>query len=129
MKKNLNFVLILLFPILLGLGSCSSSDDDWIDLNSEEIIGTWSTGTEGVHKYLKFENDGTGYYALLNGADFATNYLFTYKISGNNINIVITYSDGGNKLEGQERVWECLFSKDVLKISNGQESGTYKRIE
>ena len=113
----------------MGLGSCSSSDDDWIDLNSEEIIGTWSTGTEGVHKYLKFENDGTGYYALLNGADFATNYLFTYKISGNNINIVITYSDGGNKLEGQERVWECLFSKDVLKISNGQESGTYKRIE
>lgn len=129
MKKNLYFVLILLFTILLGLGGCSSSDDDWIDLNSEEIIGTWSTGTESVRKYLKFENDGTGYYALLNGADFATNYLFTYKISANNINIVITYSDGGNKLNGQERVWECLFSKDVLKITNGQESGTYKRIE
>lgn len=46
MKKNLYFVLILLFTILLGLGGCSSSDDDWIDLNSEEIIGTWSTGTE-----------------------------------------------------------------------------------
>lgn len=79
MKKNLYFVLILLFPILLGLGSCSSSDDDWIDLNSEEIIGTWSTGTEGVHKYLKFENDGTGYYALLNGADFATNFCLPIK--------------------------------------------------
>ena len=82
MKKNLYFVLILLFPILLGLGSCSSSDDDWIDLNSEEIIGTWSTGTEGVHKYLKFENDGTGYYALLNGADFATNYWLSLKTWG-----------------------------------------------
>ena len=55
-------------------GGCSSDDDDWMDLDSKHLVGTWSTGTEGTHKYLKFENDGTGYYALLNGASFLTNY-------------------------------------------------------
>ena len=66
--------MILLCPIVLG--GCSSDDDDWMDLDSKHLVGTWSTGTEGTHKYLKFENDGTGYYALLNGASFLTNYLF-----------------------------------------------------
>lgn len=56
-------------------------------------------------------------------------YLFTYEISGDNINIEITYSDDGNKLKGQKKVWECLFSKDILKIKNGSEDGTYKRVE
>jgi hypothetical protein len=64
-----------------------------------------------------------------NGASFLTNYLFTYEISGDNINIEITYSDDGNKLKGQKKVWECLFSKDILKIKNGSEDGTYKRVE
>ena len=121
------FFMILLCPIVLG--GCSSDDDDWMDLDSKHLVGTWSTGTEGTHKYLKFENDGTGYYALLNGASFLTNYLFTYEISGDNINIEITYSDDGNKLKGQKKVWECLFSKDILKIKNGSEDGTYKRVE
>ena len=95
MKKIL-FLMILFFPIVLS--SCSSDDDDWIDLNSEDIVGTWSTGIEGTHKYIKFESDGTGYYALL-------------------------------KLKGQKRVWECLFSKDILKIKDGSlENGTYKRL-
>ena len=44
MKKIL-FLMILFFPIVLS--SCSSDDDDWIDLNSEDIVGTWSTGIEG----------------------------------------------------------------------------------
>ena len=74
MKKIL-FFMILLCPIVLG--GCSSDDDDWMDLDSKHLVGTWSTGTEGTHKYLKFENDGTGYYALLNGASFLTNYLFS----------------------------------------------------
>ena len=126
MKKIL-FFMILLCPIVLG--GCSSDDDDWMDLDSKHLVGTWSTGTEGTHKYLKFENDGTGYYALLNGASFLSNYLFTYEISGDNINIEITYSDDGNKLKGQKKVWECLFSKDILKIKNGSEDGTYKRVE
>ena len=126
MKKIL-FLMILFFPIVLS--SCSSDDDDWIDLNSEDIVGTWSTGIEGTHKYIKFESDGTGYYALLSGATFVSNYLFTYQISGDKINIQITYSDNGNKLKGQKRVWECLFSKDVLKIKDGSlENGTYKRL-
>ena len=56
--------MILLCPIVLG--GCSSDDDDWMDLDSKHLVGTWSTGTEGTHKYLKFENDGTGYYALFN---------------------------------------------------------------
>ena len=55
--------MILLCPIVLG--GCSSDDDDWMDLDSKHLVGTWSTGTEGTHKYLKFENDGTGYYACL----------------------------------------------------------------
>ena len=73
MKKIL-IIKILLCPIVLG--GCSS-DDDWMDLDLKHLVGTWSTGTEGTHKYLKFENDGTGYYALLNGASFLTYYLFT----------------------------------------------------
>ena len=113
--KKLLFFMILLCPIVLG--GCSSDDDDWMDLDSKHLVGTWSTGTEGTHKYLKFENDGTGYYALLNGASFLTNYLFTYEISGDNM------------LKGQKKVWECLFSKDILKIKNGSEDGTYKRVE
>ena len=68
--KKLLFFMILLCPIVLG--GCSSDDDDWMDLDSKHLVGTWSTGTEGTHKYLKFENDGTGYYALLNGASFLT---------------------------------------------------------
>lgn len=81
--------MILLCPIVLG--GCSSDDDDWMDLDSKHLVGTWSTGTEGTHKYLKFENDGTGYYALLNGASFLTNYLFTYEISGDNIMAVLRW--------------------------------------
>lgn len=51
------------------------------------------------------------------------------KSQDDNINIEITYSDDGNKLKGQKKVWECLFSKDILKIKNGSEDGTYKRVE
>ena len=41
----------------------------------------------------------------------------------------LPYSDDGNKLKGQKRVWECLFSKDILKIKDGSlENGTYKRL-
>lgn len=98
-----------------SIGGCSSDDDDWMDLDSKHLVGTWSTGTEGTHKYLKFENDGTGYYALLNGASFLTNYLFTYEISGDNINIEITYSDDGNKLKGQKKSMGVFIFKRYIK--------------
>ena len=51
MKKIL-FFMILLCPIVLG--GCSSDDDDWMDLDSKHLVGTWSTGTEGTHKYLTY---------------------------------------------------------------------------
>ncbi|MCS2765367.1 DUF5640 domain-containing protein [Bacteroides thetaiotaomicron] len=105
--------MILLCPIVLG--GCSSDDDDWMDLDSKHLVGTWSTGTEGTHKYLKFENDGTGYYALLNGASFLTNYLFTYEISGDNINIEITYSDDGNKAQRTEKSMGVFIFKRYIK--------------
>lgn len=101
------------FIVSNSIGGCSSDDDDWMDLDSKHLVGTWSTGTEGTHKYLKFENDGTGYYALLNGASFLTNYLFTYEISGDNINIEITYSDDGNKLKGQKKKYGSVYFQKI----------------
>ena len=38
MKKIL-FFMILLCPIVLG--GCSSDDDDWMDLDSKHLVGTW----------------------------------------------------------------------------------------
>lgn len=126
MKKGLFFLMVLLIPMFIG--GCSSDDDkeEWTELNPNELIGSWSTGIEGIHKYLRFEEDGTGYYALLNGSTFTTNYLFDYEISGNNISIKITYSEPSG-LTGEKKVWNCLFSKNALKIQDGQESGTYKK--
>lgn len=52
-------ILFTLFAILI-LTSCSKDEEDWTELNSNNIIGYWSTGIEGTHKLLSFDEDGTG---------------------------------------------------------------------
>ena len=43
-------ILFTLFAILV-LTSCSKDDDNWIELNENNIVGNWSTGIKGSHKF------------------------------------------------------------------------------
>ena len=56
-------ILFTLFAILI-LTSCSKDEEDWTELNSNNIIGYWSTGIEGTHKLLSFDEDGTGSFGI-----------------------------------------------------------------
>lgn len=40
-------ILFTLFAILI-LTSCSKDDDNWIELNENNIVGNWSTGIKGA---------------------------------------------------------------------------------
>lgn len=43
-------ILFTLFAILI-LTSCSKDEEDWTELNSNNIIGYWSTGIEVLTNY------------------------------------------------------------------------------
>ena len=60
-------ILFTLFAILI-LTSCSKDKEDWTELNSNSIIGYWSTGIEGTHKLLSFDEDGTGSFGIYSNA-------------------------------------------------------------
>lgn len=60
-------ILFTLFAILI-LTSCSKDEEDWTELNSNNIIGYWSTGIEGTHKLLSFDEDGTGSFGIYSNA-------------------------------------------------------------
>ena len=47
-------ILFTLFAILI-LTSCSKDEEDWTELNSNNIIVYWSTGIEGNHKLLSLD--------------------------------------------------------------------------
>lgn len=82
--------------------------------------------SEKRYKYSNFYNRNKAYH--LGFGSFPTSAFLRFSSVDMYIS-TITYSDDGNKLKGQKRVWECLFSKDVLKIKDGSlENGTYKRL-
>lgn len=124
MKKILFLMAIL--PMML-FTACSSDDDEpQILLSKSAIIGKWSTGTSGIHKYVDFDSDGTGYYALFNGTNIGQNYLFSYKVSDKSITIEITYSETKGII-GKVKQWNCNLSENILTIENETENGVYKR--
>jgi hypothetical protein len=127
MKKTLFLMAIL--PMML-FTACSSDSDDTpsIPVTQSAIIGEWSTGINDIHKYLEFESDGTGFYALFNGATMGQNYTFSYSISDEKINIKIIYSETKG-LIGTSKSWNCAISGDKLKIDNETENGIYKKIK
>lgn len=56
-------ILFTLFAILI-LTSCSKDDDNWIELNENNIVGNWSTGIKGSHKFLNFGDDDKGSFGI-----------------------------------------------------------------
>jgi len=124
MRKIL-FLLVML-PMFV-FTACSSEDDIEGPIIESSLIGSWSTGVEDIHKYIKFKSDGTGFYAIYNGADMGQNYLFSYGIDGKIISIKITYSDTKG-LIGKNKQWDCEFSGNKLNIKNETEKGIYKKI-
>lgn len=127
MKKILFLMVVL--PMML-FTACSSDDEDnpQTQLTQSALIGKWSTGIDGVHKYIDFEADGTGFYTLYNGATMGQNYMFSYTISDNSISIKITYSESDG-LIGKNKLWNCTFWGNKLKIDNETENGIYNKIE
>ncbi len=124
--KRIIFLMALL-PIVIM--SCSkNNNDDKTPITKSEIFGNWSTGVNDIHKYLEFSADGTGFYALFNGATMGQNYLFSYEVYEEYISIKITYSETKN-LIGETKVWNCSIINNNLVIENDTEKGTYKKLK
>ena len=83
-------ILFTLFAILI-LTSCSKDEEDWTELNSNNIIGYWSTGIEGTHKLLSFDEDGTGSFGIYSNATPISFQMFDYKIEEGRIYIYDVY--------------------------------------
>ncbi|MCA4455008.1 membrane lipoprotein lipid attachment site-containing protein, partial [Bacteroides xylanisolvens] len=71
-------ILFTLFAILI-LTSCSKDDDNWIELNENNIVGNWSTGIKGSHKFLNFGDDDKGSFGIYSNADPISFQTFKYK--------------------------------------------------
>ena len=72
-------ILFTLFAILI-LTSCSKDDDNWIELNENNIVGNWSTGIKGSHKFLNFGDDDKGSFGIYSNADPISFQTFKYKV-------------------------------------------------
>ena len=95
-------ILFTLFAILI-LTSCSKDDDNWIELNENNIVGNWSTGIKGSHKFLNFGDDDKGSFGI---------YIYDVFPKGKSPYYL-----------------DCKISNNKLKIENGEESGTYEKLE
>ncbi|MEG1839378.1 MAG: hypothetical protein RR220_08840 [Bacteroidaceae bacterium] len=127
MKKALFLLAIL--PVFLFMACSSIDNNPKIPITKSSIIGKWSTGTKGIHKYLEFESNGTGCYASYNEDKMEQNYFFSYEISNEIISITITHANIGKELVGSTKLWNCTLAGYNLIIENGTENGVYKRIE
>lgn len=114
-------ILFTLFAILI-LTSCSKDEEDWTELNSNNIIGYWSTGIEGAHKLLSFDEDGTGSFGIYSNATPISFQMFDYKIEEGRIYIYDVYPD-----EKTPYYLDCKISGTTLKVETGSEAGTYKK--
>lgn len=97
-KHLKKIVAIVLSICCLSISINSCSDDD---ISSNEIIGTWYATTSGgkASITLTFNSDHTGYlhYCWDNVRYHVIEYVFTYKINGNEIktNGTVVDSDEG----------------------------------
>ena len=106
-------ILFTLFAILI-LTSCSKDDDNWIELNENNIVGNWSTGIKGSHKFLNFGDDDKGSFGIYSNADPISFQTFKYDVFP----------------KGKSPYYlDCKISNNKLKIENGEESGTYEKLE
>lgn len=128
MRKNLFLLAILSIFIFFACSKDDNDDSSKTPITKSAITGEWSTGVKNIHKYIEFESDGTGFYALFNGADMGQNYLFSYEVSNKTISIKITYSETEG-LAGKTKLWNCSLSGNRLTIENETENGVYKKIE
>nr|2M4L_A Chain A, protein BT_0846 [Bacteroides thetaiotaomicron VPI-5482] len=96
--------------------------EDWTELNSNNIIGYWSTGIEGTHKLLSFDEDGTGSFGIYSNATPISFQMFDYKIEEGRIYIYDVYPD-----EKTPYYLDCKISGTTLKVETGSEAGTYKK--
>lgn len=124
MKK----ILFAMMVVLL-LAGCSKDDEKAAEeLTKDKIIGSWSTGSSDLHKYIDFDADNTGYYGYMSGANIISNYTFDYSISKNQIIVKVKYSDDKSMI-GKVKTWDCRLSGSTLNIANESENGIYKKLE
>ena len=116
-------ILFTLFAILI-LTSCSKDDDNWIELNENNIVGNWSTGIKGSHKFLNFGDDDKGSFGIYSNADPISFQSFKYKVEDSKIYIYDVFPKGKSPY-----YLDCKISNNKLKIENGEESGTYEKLE
>lgn len=119
MKKT----LFLSIAILMLIG-CSKDDENWTELNDSNIVGYWSTGIEGMHKFLSFKEDGTGSFGIYSNANLISMQIFNYTVTDNRIYIDDTYPK-----EKTPYYIDCKISNNTLKVENGEEAGTYEKLE
>ena len=116
-------ILFTLFAILV-LTSCSKDDDNWIELNENNIVGNWSTGIKGSHKFLNFGDDDKGSFGIYSNADPISFQTFKYKIEDNKIYIYDVFPK-----DKSSYYLDCKISNNKLKIESGEDSGTYEKLE
>ena len=102
----------------------SQDDDNWIELNENNIVGNWSTGIKGSHKFLNFGDDDKGSFGIYSNADPISFQTFKYKVEDSKIYIYDVFPKGKSPY-----YLDCKISKNKLKIENGEESGTYEKLE
>ena len=122
-RPRTNAVYTSLFAILI-LTSCSKDDDNWIELNENNIVGNWSTGIKGSHKFLNFGDDDKGSFGIYSNADPISFQTFKYKVEDSKIYIYDVFPKGKSPY-----YLDCKISNNKLKIENGEESGTYEKLE
>jgi len=101
-------ILFTLFAILI-LTSCSKDDDNWIELNENNIVGNWSTGIKGSHKFLNFGDDDKGSFGIYSNADPISFQTFKYKVEDSKIYIYDVFPKGKSWLSCNS--WGIKFSQ------------------
>lgn len=106
------------------ISGCSKDDNDWTNLNENNIVGNWSTGFEGMHKFLNFDEDGTGSFGIYSNANPTYFQSFKYTIEDSKIYIFDIFPKGKSPY-----YLDCKISSDKLKVESGDESGTYDKLD
>ncbi len=88
------------------------------------IVGNWSTGIKGSHKFLNFGDDDKGSFGIYSNADPISFQTFKYKVEDSKIYIYDVFPKGKSPY-----YLDCKISNNKLKIENGEESGTYEKLE
>ena len=120
-------ILFLLAMLPIVLCGCSSDDENEAitEITLAELVGSWATDQDGnTRKYLNFEANGDGYFALFSGTKIILDYTFNFRISGNTIKVSNTYP---YELGSYSMTYS--YSTNKLKILEGDEKGVYKKMK